>query len=344
MRNITNRLRSEQGGFSLVEMMISSAVTLIVLAETMTAFNHALRAHETVTLLADSNQALRAGTAFMVRDLMMTGNGIPTGGIPIPTGPGSQPVSRPSPPGTAYVFDANLGVLPALTPGPDLGPDVVGSTTDMVTILYEDNRLDLSQYTLTSIASDGSSMTVDARTNINNPNTRIVQGDLIMFSNALGYALREVTRTVGQVVHFEGTDVSNLNQTGGSEGTILQLKTGTTFPPTSAYRVKMITYYLDKDTDPDAPRLVRQENYWAPRAMSGAMDDLQITYDIVDGVDNPTNVDAPTGDTTPNQIRKVNLQVGVRSENETVESRKFKRGTIKTQVSLRSLAFVNRYE
>jgi hypothetical protein len=102
----------------------------------------------------------------------------------------------------------------------------------------------------------------------------------------------------------------------------------------------MISYFLDNTTDPDAPRLVRQENYRTPRAMAGAMDDLQITYDLVDGVTNPTGIENPT-DPGPNQIRKVNLEVGVRSENMSGQQRST-RNRVRTQISLRSMSFIDR--
>ena len=74
MHRLTADARDERG-FSLIEMMVASVVMLIVLAEAMTAFDHAVRANETVTLLADSNQALRSGTQFIVRDLLQAAPG-----------------------------------------------------------------------------------------------------------------------------------------------------------------------------------------------------------------------------------------------------------------------------
>jgi prepilin-type N-terminal cleavage/methylation domain-containing protein len=338
---------TNERGFSLVEMMVSSTVMLLVLAEAMTAFNQAFRAEETVTLIADSNQVLRAGTAFMVRDLLQAGWGDETlgRGVPIPTGTGSELVNRPSPPGTAYTFDDSLGVIPAVTPGAGLGPNISGVATDIITILYVDNQSPLD-HTAVNMSNDGASMTVPNGTSITDPDNAIVRGDLILFTNALGSAVQEVTRTQGQIVYFETTDVSNLNQRGAEAGTIIQLQaTAGVFSAgeVSATRIKMISYFLDKDSDPSAPRLVRQENFRTPRAMAGAMDDLQMTYDLVDGVTNPTNVENPV-DPSPNQIRKVNLDVGVRSEGRSMPQNKYARNRISTQISLRSLAFVDRYE
>jgi prepilin-type N-terminal cleavage/methylation domain-containing protein len=336
----------DERGFSLIEMMVSSTVMLVVLAGAMTAFDQAYRAEESVTLIADSNQVLRAGTQWLVRDLMQAGWGDETigRGVPIPSGTGSELVSRPSPPGTAYAFDAELGVIPAVTPGAGLGPNISGDATDIITILYKDNHSPLD-HTAVNMSNDGSSMAVPNGTPITGGDG-ILRGDLILFTNSRGSALQEVTRTSGQTVYFETTDVSNLNQRGAESGTVLELQATSgvfTAGEVSATRIKMITYFLDKDTDPSAPRLVRQENFRTPRAMAGAMDDLQITFDLVDGVTNPTGVENPT-EPSPNQIRKVNLDVGVRSEERSMPQNKYARNRIRTQVSLRSLAFVDRYE
>ena len=346
MRNLKTRT-TDARGFSLMEMLISSLVMLIVLGEAMTAFNHAVRANETVTLLADSNQALRSGTQFLVRDLRQAGWGSDAirRGIPVPTGGGAVPINRPGPPSTSYTFDPTLGVIPAVAPGASLGPAVSGDATDIITIMYKDNTLPADDIAVT-VADDGSTMTVPA-------GVQILEGDLILFTSSVGSAMQEVTRVDAGTVFFETTDPSKLNQRAAPAGTILQLQstsgawqvdpdTGEQIEPT-ATRVKMISYYLDDTTDPDAPRLVRQENYRTPRAMAGAMDDLQITFDLVDGVTNPTNVANPT-DPGPNQIRKVNLEVGVRSEHLSQQQKKYVRNRVTTQVSLRSLAFVDRYE
>jgi hypothetical protein len=57
-------------------------------------------------------------------------------------------------------------------------------------------------------------------------------------------------------------------------------------------------------------------------------------------VTNPTNLDNPLA---PNQIRKVNIALAVRSRDRSKYTDDFFRGTITSQVSLRSLALVDRY-
>ena len=71
----------------------------------------------------------------------------------------------------------------------------------------------------------------------------------------------------------------------------------TPFLNTTATRVRMISYYID-NTDTAHPRLVRRINNGSPTSFDNTsgttvafdIDNLQISYDIADGVTNPANV------------------------------------------------------
>ena len=89
-------------------------------------------------------------------------------------------------------------------------------------------------------------------------------------------------------------------------------------------------------------------------AVAFNIEGLQFTYDLADGVTNPANVRmvaadlngtgrcAPN-DCSPNQIRKLNVLLAGRSANRLSATQQFFRNSLVTQVSLRSLAFVDRY-
>ena len=102
----------------------------------------------------------------------------------------------------------------------------------------------------------------------------------------------------------------------------------------------MITYYLDTTTDPDNPRLVRQINNSPGQAVALVLENMQMSFDLVDGVTNPTDVPAPS---SPNQIRKVNIAVSGRSSVPLRNTGEYMRRTLTTQVSLRSMSFIDRY-
>jgi hypothetical protein len=327
---------------------------LTVLAISLTTFNNSLNISETAALVADANENLRTGLNFLTRDLIQTGGGIPTGGVPIPSGAGSIPIARPGPPGTAYTF--NVGdTLPALTPGATLGPLVAGQQTDIVTMIYQDISVlarapvtnepwMLNSFPLVAIAADGSRATVDPRTPITNPDSAVMAGDLIMFSNALGNTLQEVTGTDGaQIMFFDQGDPLQLNQPGAAEGNIVNLQSSPgQYPPTTATRVIMASYYIDASSAAN-PRLVRAINARTGLAIGMGIENFQLSYDLVDGVNNPTNVKTPVAPNSPNQIRKVNIYMLGRSEDRHRATNLFFRNSLTTQVSLRSLSFVDRY-
>jgi len=353
---MATELRRDASGFTLIELLIALAVTLVITGAALGAFMQAGKANEAAALITGMDDSLRTGMNLVVRDLIQTGQGIPTGGIPLPTGGTAAPVNRPSPPNQNYTFPVAWTSLPAVIPGVGLGPAIdAGPATDMITILYEDTTLPLNQVPLndpatpgSSISPDGSWMTVDPNVLvISNVPGAIMAGDLLMFSNALGNALQLVTRTDGnQTIFFDDPDALRLNQrAAATQGTILQLQSPPgTFPPTTATRVQMVSYYVDNVLDPTRPRLTRQINNGPRRAVAFSFENFQVSYDLVDGVNNPTNVKEPVPPYTENQIRKVNLFLAARSGTAFSQTRDFFRNNLATQVSLRSMAFVDRYQ
>lgn len=356
----------KQAGFTLVEFLVAMGVTLLVTAAALSMFTDALRTNETVTLMSDMTDNLRTGMNLMVQDLIQVGTGIPTGGIPVPSGGSpSPPVNRPGPPATNYTFQVGSTVLPAIEPGANLGPQVTspdavpGPNTDIVTMLYADNSLALDQDPINrtaaagvtacngTIAANGSTVTFDSNcVNLTASNIRINPGDLIMFSNARGNVIQTVTDVAGQTLSFGTSDAFNLNQRNDPSGTIKQLQSPAgsgTYPPTTATRIWMITYYLDNTTDPQHVRLVRQVNFNPPQPVGEVLENLQVTYNFVDGATNPSNQPTVPAGLSENQIRAVNVFLGARSTATSTKTRKYLRTNLATQVSLRSMAYVSRY-
>jgi type II secretory pathway pseudopilin PulG len=333
---------NREQGFGMVEALIAATLFLVLLAATLGSLNDALGVNEKTNLMTDLEQNLRAGINFMVQDFIQAGWGIPTGGVPIPSGAGAQNVIRPGPPGTNYVFTPSL-TISAVNPGADMGPVGNGETTDFVNILYADNLIPLNQTPLNAVAANGASVTVNAGTPISGVNNAITPGDLILFSNANGNALQYVSRVNNQTIFFDAGDPLGLNQPGAPQGSINHLQNGGVFPPTTATRVWLVTYYLDMTTDPTMPRLIRRVNNRPGQVVALVLEDLQLSYDLVDGVTNPTNVKTPTGPNSNNQIRKANVFLSGRSSSKVRNTNNYLYRNLTTQISLRSLAFVNRY-
>jgi len=333
-------------GFSIVEALISTAITITILGWTLGSLNDSLGANEQSAQIVDLEQNLRAGMNLLVSDLINAGWSIPIGGIPIPSGEGAEDVIRPGPPDAFYSFDSET--IAAVNPGPMLGPVWHGQATDIVNILYADNAEfshPLNDHPLTAIAANGSSVTVSNLTPLDEMDNPIRVGDLIALSNAKGSTLQYVTDVSGQTITFGTSDPMNLNQPSAPAGSITQISNGDgTSPTTTATRVYLVTYYLDFTEDPEPPRLIRRINNDPGRTVALILENLQLSYDLVDGVSNPTAVKVPVSPNSPSQIRKANILLSGRSAVINRATGEFLRRSLTTQVSLRSLSYIDRYE
>lgn len=369
----------KQSGFSLMELMIAIGITLVALAATMLAFKDATNTNQSVSLKTDLSDNLRAGMNLLVQDLIQAGTGIPTGGIPVPytpgpancLGSGGAPINRPNLTGGLTFPVCNVS-LNAVEPGWELGapltsPDSTGTgvNTDLITMLYVDNTLALNARMINEPASGGNpgcpagSITNNGQTVTFDPTcitfsvtgVQINPGDLIMFSNAQGNAVQEVTNVSGQTLTFAGGDGLNLNARNDPQGTMKQLENTTvagvpngTFPPTTATRIWMVSYYLDNITAPPNTRLIRRVNWNAGQPVGETIENLQFKYNFIDGVTNPSGqVTIPTGE-SESEIRAVDVIVGARSTSSWQQNHTYLRSNFMTQVSLRSMAYVNRYQ
>ena len=405
---------SNDRGFTLIEMLITMAITTVILGATMVAMNNATSATQTAAQIADLNAGLRTAMDLMVRDMLQVGQGLPSGrSILIPNGANSVWMQLPGPIGTDYVYDGPSFCPPdppddidtvcesiqAVIPGPGRGPavevdGVAGPPTDMLTTLAADSTFDTVD--LIAFGADGRSVTValpctgtpcpnatsgrNGKRISDNPDValdNIRPGDLIMLVKGSNSALVQVSSVAGQVISFAASDSLRLNQTAAADGTALELRTTAptdqvpspqTNPPqwlisSTATRIRMIWYYLDVTTDSAHPRLIRRINNggtWNDfdntngTVVAFDIENLQFTYDLSDGVSNPANVRMNDTDLTaagpckPNpcyasQIRKVNILLSGRSRLPRKGSQQYFRNRLVTQISLRSMAFVDRY-
>lgn len=335
-------------GFSLVELLMAMGITVGALGFALTAMDGLSTMREASSQLTDGNQSIRASLNLMTRDLLVAGRDIPVGGIPVPSGPGSVALVRPMPPGPPQTFPVGMLTLPAVSPGDAIGPAINGTQTDLVSVLMVDTEpvcgtATLNSLPLVGLAPDGSSANVDPAITVNCASNGIAPGDLIMFLGSNGtYAVQMVTTVNGQQLQFAPGDPMNLNQPMAGGGTILQI--GPLVPgAVTASRVLMISYYIDSTSVPARPQLMRRVNLNPGRAIGIGMENFQISYDLVDGVANPVNVPTPVLPNSPNQIRKANVFLSGRSRVRATRSRQFLRTSLSTQVSLRGLSFVSRY-
>ena len=381
-------------GFSLIELMIAMAVTIILLYATVLAFQNATYSNQIVVQSADMSDNLRAGLNLIQQDLQQTGAGIPVGGINIPftanaAGCGTTPaINRPML-GGKTTFPSCNSTMPAVEPGNSLGPaltapDALAGTasnpdpsgiTDEITVLYEDNTLKLDSLpvyapkTASSAGCPNGSVVLTGTTlvvtfdptciNLSTAGIAVAVGDLIMLQNpsVTNGTLLCVTgiSLANNSLTFAAGDAFGLNarNTSDSSGTIAQLETSGCTPAGSnacftgitATRVWMISYYLDNVASPPWVRLVRAVNFESASPVGETLENLQFTYNFVDGITNPSNQSTVPAGNSESQIRSVNVYLAARSSYNLQQGThaSYARNNLMTQVSLRSMAYVDRY-
>jgi hypothetical protein len=365
VNHVKNNHTHAERGYSLVELMIAMGVTTAVMGVTMAGLSDAIKTKEAVLHMTSMNGNLRRGMDIIVRDLLQAGSGLPKAHI-IQIPQGGALINRPGPPETTYTIAAADLNLPAVIPGPGLGPEVNGIATDIITILTADNNF--TDIELTAVSSTSVDVTDDV--NIGEGVDRVIEGQLMMILKGSASTLVQVTGVdagAGRITF--GGDSLNLNQTGDDiVGTLEALNevapTGAAAAAaTRITRVRMISYYLDTTTSPGHPRLVRRINNGDPFAFDNSLgtavatdvEDLRFSYDLNDGADNPSAVRFVDADYTdagacapsecsPAQIRKVNVTLSARSQNGFIPGSNPHRNTLTSQVSLRGMALVNDYQ
>ncbi len=355
MTRIQQRTAGERG-FTLAELLVGMVLTLVVTGGALLAFQQAVVSMEGTRLKLQMDDNVRLALDLMVRDLIQTGDGLPNGKtIPVPNGLGASRINRPGP--SLDPFPSTTIDLAAVTPGHQLGPIVNGVRSDVISILHADTSFDRGEDERTcTMAGNGRSCVffhrdpvtnarvTDATDNVGTMRDPLLAGDLLMVTAATGGATTLVmvtSVTPATTAQFAAGDPMNLNQPTAPAGSIdaINPNPGTPFDVT-VRRVRMITYWVQSQSGTDRLELMRQVNMSQPQRVASGIERLWLTYDLVDGVDNPTEEEDPA---TPTQIRKVNIILAARSADRYRTTNDFVRTTMSTQVSLRSLALVDRY-
>lgn len=335
----------------MMEMTVAMAIGLIVVGAGVGLFRQAVNASFLVTQRAQMQQEARAAVGMMSKDISLAGSGLPTGGVQLPTKSGAV-ASKFGCDQTAVCYINNnlypgnflYGVIPNPASGAILQAGV--GATDSITIAYTDTEFRLNSY-VAALAPNGSSATFTlpnpapnpAPQAVNDPAVGLKAGDLVLLTNNVGSAVGEVTKVqAGGLVTFADGDVLNVNQSTAGAGNIATIATGSN---TVGYRLLVITYYVDQGVG-SPPRLMRQLNGQTPVPVGEGLAGLQVTFDIFDESTNKVTSNLKDAGGSPNQIRKVNMDVSTRSPLQgTIGFQSF---NLATSVSVRNMSFRDRYK
>ncbi len=150
-----------QKGFSLLELTVSMAIVVAVVSTAIGALIQAENATQAVAFEANTQENLRAGMHFMIRDVAQAGEGIPEGGISVPNNGSTSAINRPgmaagvifpNPAPIPPSFPGGFLKLPPIVPGSLIGQAgkgvnpvtsavLVGTPTDIINLVYADDVL-----------------------------------------------------------------------------------------------------------------------------------------------------------------------------------------------------------
>ena len=201
-------------------------------------------------------------------------------------------------------------------------------------------------------AADGSTITMPGGTTppLDDPAVGLNVGDVLLLQNANGAAVGVVTNFVAAsgVISFTNLDPLNMNQSGATSGNIKSLNVPGS--ATTVSRIMMITYFIQQINTPSGPdtQLMRQIGARTPTPVADHIEDLQFTYDVFDT--NTSTLTAALPDAAigtpatpvPNQIRKVNVTMSVRSPRPNAQG-VYDHLSLTTSIGPRNLSFRDRY-
>jgi len=336
-----------------MEALVGMLVASIVLAAGATLVTKALQITDLITVRSEMQQDGRAAINSILKDLSLSGTGMPVGGVQLPTGTKSTASLYACSGGVCFLKNHNFPgnhMYPVL-PDPNDG-NVQQGTPDAMTMVYIDRTLNLG--TAANITPSGSQIDLASVAGIN-------IGDLIILSNVHGSAIGMVTNvlTNSNSILFASSDPLNINQPSAANGNIAALQDpgpGNKYPTTTAARILVISYYLQQSAGPDGTfgndddnwQLMRQVNGQQPVPVMDGVENLQVTYDVYDDTANNSSstlvTNSKTANNTPGLIRKVNVVMNIRSSRKAGPTKSLSHLTLAAAVSPRNLSFRDRYK
>lgn len=350
-----------QTGFTLVELLIATALTVTMLGAAVLVFMNSVQTSNVTLKHSEVQTEARAALSQITRDLSQAGTAVPLNGIAIPslgTGGANPNFACDSSQCYTGVDPAyTQGLLYKVTPGYTIGP-TISEPSDAIKITYVDPTLDWSAFQAATIAPNGGSLTMPAATlpAVTDPAVGVTPGDVILLQNAYGSAIGVATAVSGQTITF-GADPLNINQPGAAAGNIAALATPAsnpvTYPPTQVSRLMMVSYFIQSFVGPNGPdaRLMRQSGSHSAVPVAEHIEDLKFTYDVIDPISNALTANSPDAVignppvAQPNQIRKININVTSRAVRADMSvAATTQRVNLTTSIGPRNLSFRDRYQ
>jgi type IV pilus assembly protein PilW len=304
-------------GFSVVELMVAMAISLVLLAGVMTLFANSRSAYETNERLARIQENGRFGLEQIVRDIRAAGY------------PGCAKRTATKPLANALTDSTNLLwnfsvpvqgfdggtsawspvlVAPVLTDNADsdgAGPDVAGPTPNTDVLVVRRIKPDVPpQRVKTSMTS------ATAAIEVWSPPDSIAIGDVVIAAGCEGASVFKVTNYVADGTNQKATIE---HATGGSPGNSTT-NIGNLFAQQTAEIVPIhtVVYFIDTSTTGNSTSLYRRIGNANPEELVEGVDSLQIQFGVdTNGDSNHLADDYVKADAVTNWDRVVAVRVAL---------------------------------
>jgi Tfp pilus assembly protein PilW len=312
-------IAKSESGYSLLELMIASAIGVIVVMAMTQMFRVGMNATFTVTQRAETQENMRAAVELMTKDISMAGAGLPSGGLQLASGSGASKVAC-NQSGTCYVpadtyptGNYMYGLLPGYGNGVENASVITSApaaVNDSITSIYCDYNFPLTNFTFTFPSQTQATVALIAGPNSAMPENILAPGglnvgDLLFFQvttpgagtagSNQGTSAAQTAAVVAEItglpssteILFAPADALNFNQTGPNSlaNTIATLGSALGGGNTvTACRLKAVTYFLQVPPaggTVQTPRLMRQVNGLTAVPVADNIINLQFSYDVI---------------------------------------------------------------
>lgn len=260
--------RNNQSGYSVIEMMIATAVMLVLTGAILGLMKNSISVATTSYEMTDAQESLRTAQEYIRNDLMNAGDGLKSiNYLPVNTTfvtnyITNAPIADTSAPTDATILgiltthnDAATGFTipappppPSASPVPTPSPLAVLAGTDRQTILEIDPDLATNpQFTPTAISFNVAGdpvIALPAATTTATMN-KFAVGDIYFMTSLRGGTFAAITNVdvSNKKLKFESGDYCGLN-TSGTNNRIKDISSGGTIP-TTLQRMRIIHYFVD---------------------------------------------------------------------------------------------------
>ncbi len=345
VRNLSDRAKAGESGFSLLELMISMVIFLIISASVWGVMKAAQQSRSAVTEEVQLSKNVRIGLNLIARDAFNAGFGYPAAStVILPDNRIANALGVPAD------SDTTRDTVPPVISGNNITlstfSSVANTRTDRISFLYKDSTFNVVSgvsQPLNINAATTTSGGIDEIVPISGSNAACRTNDIYLVIGNTGSTIGLATALSGtDRIQFSNGDLLGFNQT-GTTGPLRAITT-----PASILRVRMVTYFVTADGI-----LTRREYANITPAVAFVdeplvynVENFQIQYVMDNGTvsDNPSagpDGVAGTGDDTQSNlaaVRQIRFTINTRST-EKNSAGQYYTETMTTTVSTRNLGY-----